>query len=204
MNIPEFLAFRKDADAAIAKGLQQAKEQGLPLACTTCERPSCCSQDILAYVPESRIIADRIRGDRDLEFRVENWVVRCLAIPREEMVENENYLFDRKMYCPFFLGRRCVVYEDRPLACRIHHAFEDNDDLCNQYGVENPKHLRLLDPGPIHKKLIGEHGMHAYLMSLCVMALLHPESSIGKSASLAADYGHHLFMWRIGQKMKGE
>lgn len=36
--------------------------------------------------------------------------------------------------CPFLKNRRCAIYADRPLACRLHHNLDEDGLLCEPIG----------------------------------------------------------------------
>lgn len=47
-----------------------------------------------------------------------------------DVVHAEGMKFNGKP-CPFLIGDRCSVYEDRPLVCRSHHSLRESADQCS-------------------------------------------------------------------------
>lgn len=80
---------------------------------------ACCHMNTIIYEHEAKRLAE-VSGRRmtTLPYRPVEVVV----------AEGAKYIFHR---CPFLVNKRCSVYEDRPLVCRVHHSLSDSALECN-------------------------------------------------------------------------
>lgn len=73
---------------------------------------------------------------------------------------------------------RCTIYRHRPLVCRLHHARGVEDGTaagCRPGGKETPK-VEVLDAGPLHQRIVSEHGLSLVgLLGLELAELLEVE-----------------------------
>jgi len=82
---------------------------------------ACCHLNTLIYEHEAKRLAEVSgRTMTTLPYRPMNVV----------LAEGDKYN-DRP--CPFLVDRKCSVYEDRPLVCRVHHSLSDSALDCNPF-----------------------------------------------------------------------
>ncbi len=124
-------------------------------AVATCRKgcPSCCYEPVYAERTEATLIAQRLLTlDPEVRARVlarvRDWLERFRSSPlrAEESPDVIPYRLMR-LPCPLLEGGECLVYEDRPVACRTHIALgpvercEDTAQRPDQVWLANNDYL---------------------------------------------------------------
>jgi Fe-S-cluster containining protein len=164
--------------------LAQARESGGEVACDNCKRAACCSLQVTAYLPEVQILAERILRSRDYDMlmRLEAWTVRYLTIP-PDLRRDETEVFRRGLACPFYIGGRCTVYEDRPVSCRLHYVLGKDERGC-QPGW--PEKITKINQTWVHAQLSPLYGLPRVMVP-SLFAMLRPDHPTGRAAFAAME-----------------
>lgn len=177
----DIIAYHKKADEAVAFWVGQARDKGLPVACTNCTKPACCKQRILAYDKEIELLAavvlnmeQPLRGQILVKLR--KWSNDFFRLSREEQLEATTP-WKKDMYCPFLVDGKCAVYEHRPLVCRGHVALHETEAECNDPDVTAVRQINAthLHEGPMRS------GSETYMMPLAVASMVLPKKIAQKA-----------------------
>lgn len=168
-----------DAVPQVDAALQLTLTRFTP-ACTRCVKPTCCWQRVLAYGSEARAIADAIHDNEPLKENLRQWVRTFLTLRRDEQMYADRY-FTLRRKCPFLVAGKCAVYEQRPVACRVHFSLEETPDLCDPDLNPEGRMLKQLDTLQLHTQL-HQLEPNTYLLGLAVLYLLEPDTVLGKQA----------------------
>jgi Fe-S-cluster containining protein len=182
--IADFRETRRLLDENVVTAWMRGARKTGKVACDTCKRAACCSLQVTAYLPEVQIIAERVRNDPDMMMRIEAWTVRYLAIPGE-VRGNEAEVFRRRMTCPFFIGGKCAIYEDRPISCRLHFVLAEDESGC-QFDADPTATLTKIDQRAVHLEMHKVYGLPR-VMAPALLAMLRPNSPNGRKAAAAAE-----------------
>ncbi len=121
-------SWMSDIDAKCREFLREVEaKENATASCRGCKKTGCCYQMVVIHLYEALPIAQRLRRDRrdtpELRLRLRE------AAEQMEKLDRTQYM-NTCTPCVFLKGSRCVVYRDRPLACRTHYVFSD-PDLCS-------------------------------------------------------------------------
>lgn len=154
-----------------------AEQQGTNVACLNCKSPACCKQHVMAFTPELDLIAETIKDRPETIERFQEWTRWFTELSPKEQLEVATP-FRQNKWCPLLVDGKCSAYAVRPLACRGHWAIEDDETKCNS---AEPVRMRTYNPQEFHRPFV-EAGFETYTMALAVMALLEPDTELGKKS----------------------
>src|SRR5690348_7613667 len=127
VNFDQVKELMQFADVHIAR-LIKKDPNAKPPCCRGCFH--CCREPVYATLSEVRLILSKLSdGEREsLKLKLLEWRQKY----RESgfvLVNLPNAFKYRalNLWCPFLSGGDCSIYEDRPISCRLHVAYESRE-----------------------------------------------------------------------------
>lgn len=117
-------------DGAVEKLKVLSAEKGKPVTCKgvgcchCCYEQVYCSSKEVAYILDGLNIVQRVALSQYVQRAVE--LIKPFGLFDKDMPPVLEWL-KMKLACPFLEEGKCMVYERRPYACRIHLAVNDPD-----------------------------------------------------------------------------
>ena len=174
---PVNAAIHQRADKVIAAAL--ARDGTKPPCCAGCFH--CCREPVYSTLSEVRDLLELLTDEEREEVKTKTsaWLERFLAAGYKEQIEPGAFDYRRlNLWCPLLKNGLCSAYERRPLACRVHIAYEsskgcEDDNLRpKQKFATFPDFIKSLNAQRLEGLEDGEVEIYDHLGVLLAMELL--------------------------------
>lgn len=116
---------------------------GLAAPCSPCKRgcSACCHMATMVSLPEAEVMAKAIGVKMTMPKSWPYYDTRTGS----EFVERDKFahsFHEHRNPCTFLVDNECSIYENRPLACRVHLNLAANAEPCE---MDAPRETAMLD-----------------------------------------------------------
>ena len=138
----------------VAKWEHDIRTQIKGFECDSCKKPRCCYQLVLTAPWEAEEIATFLKGKGRVDPALRAELTR---VGQAQLVAGRQAWWARHKACIFLQGRRCSIYDVRPMSCRVvlavkcldgslmkavsteelyHHLESSSGQLVEEWGLE--------------------------------------------------------------------
>jgi Fe-S-cluster containining protein len=123
--------------------IEKSRRAGRPVTCRGKGCSACCSEPVYLSEAEARYIVESLTDEqkREVAARASEWLVKVQRLLNVEEPHVLDWLALRAP-CPLLKDGLCMVYDKRPVSCRIHLAIGDPDDCATLEGRKHQKYCQ--------------------------------------------------------------